>query len=205
MPHRRTFLLILVLSMGCGGQSLSEPREDAATGDARSAEPDSAGASEPGEPATGGPTGNPTSTPTSAQPDAASASSDCAASCQAKASGCGTPASEVPAVCLAVCGSGTPLEQACVQWTSCDALANAFGQTGEFCGIGCADLCAAKAATCGAPSSASGQACAWLCSASPTPDQVSCVLGSACSTLESAFAQTGTVCGIGALPDAGHR
>jgi hypothetical protein len=61
----------------------------------------------------------------------------CASFCETKAEGCGAPTTAATNDCEALCAqSPTPGQISCIDTSDCDALKNAFDQTGTVCGIG---------------------------------------------------------------------
>jgi hypothetical protein len=72
----------------------------------------------------------------------------------------------------------------------------------------CTSKCEAKAASCGAPSAAANDQCAWFCAGAPIQSEIDCLQASDCAALAQSFA-AGSVCGVGGVmlppssPDAG--
>jgi len=58
--------------------------------------------------------------------------------------------------------------------------------------VDCLSICLDKASSCGAPSAAAQKDCQGLCEESPTSTQLECIQASECSSLSSAFEESGT-------------
>lgn len=199
---RARVLALLVLS-ACGGQTMSNAPGDSGIGDDRvvAANDAPSGAAEGGTSTVGA--SSPDAGAVEPSPvDAAPANGDeppgedCQSACQAKAMACGTSSTAAAPLCEAVC-SGSASQRSCLFSSDCTTLEDAFAESGTVCGLGCMPLCQAKATGCGAPMSEAITACQDICAASPTPDELACIMTGTCDSLAAAFVDSGSVCGIG--------
>jgi hypothetical protein len=202
IPSRACVLAVLALS-ACGGQTTSNGPGDSGTGDdAVVATTDAPSGSADGGTTTVGSSSPEAGTVEPSPVDAAAANgdeppgADCASACQTKAIACGTSDTAAVPLCEAVC-TGTDSQRDCLFSSDCTTLEDAFAEDGTVCGLGCMPLCQAKAMGCGAPLSQAITACQELCAASPTPDELACILTGTCASLEATFVDSGSVCGVG--------
>lgn len=195
--------LVLLFLSACGGQTISNAPEDSGTGDARvvAANDAPSGAAE-GSANTVGASSPDAGAEEPSPVDAAAANGDeppgedCQSACQAKAMACGTSSTAAVPLCEAVC-TGSAAQRSCLFSSDCTTLEDTFAESGTVCGLGCMPLCQAKATGCGAPMSEAITACQDVCAASPTPDELACIMTGTCETLEAAFVDSGSVCGVG--------
>jgi hypothetical protein len=199
--HSRACVPALLVLTACGGQAVSSSLADTGTSDDRDSGAVSATSEDGGGGTTRGAivadaTPGPAPREGAAPPNAdASVGNDCQSSCEAKAIGCGSPSSAAGPACEAVCAASTS-DQACLFSSSCASLKDEFADSGTVCGLGCTPLCQAKAMSCGAPMAEATAACQALCGEVPTPTQAECLLSGSCQSLQAAFVDGGTICGV---------
>jgi hypothetical protein len=77
-----------------------------------------------------------------------------------------------------------------------DSAASASGGNGPVA-QNCAERCADKAASCGAPDDVASAQCGGICDGTLTEDQLACLEDEDCATLTEVFLGSGDACGLG--------